>query len=121
MFGVGVQLPLGFFFVEPSLSLCVQLVLIPHFAPAALPTGAAFVAELGAAAARHMVATEAELDDGATARTPLPAVLLEEVIDHRAVVLSVARGVPWMGRLLAGCAEETLASWTGHLAIEGSH
>jgi len=118
---LGVQLPLLFFLVEPSLGLCVQLLLIPHLASAALPPGAAFVTELGCAAARHVVASEAELDYHSTARTPLPAVLLEQVIDHGAIVLTVTRGVPWVGGLLAVCAEETVASWTGHLAIKCLH
>ena len=117
----GVRAPFRLLVVQPPLRLGVQLVLVPHLAPAALPPGAAFVAELGAAAARHVVAAEAELDDRPAARAPLPAVRLEQVVDHRAVVLAVAGAVPWVGGLLAVCAEETMASWTGHLAIECLH
>lgn len=119
-----IRLPLCFLLRQPSFGLCVQLLLIPHLAPARLPPRGALVAELGAAPARHVVAPEGELDDRPAAGTPLPLVLLEEVVDHRAVVLpalSVARRVPWMGGLLAGCAEEAMARWAGHLTIECLH
>lgn len=116
-----VRLPFSFLFSKPPFRLCEQLLLIPHFASAVLPNRTALVTELGSAAARHVVATEAELNYSPTAWTPLPVVLLEKMVDHGAVVLSVAGGVPWMGGLLAGCAEETMAGWTSHLAIECLH
>ena len=124
-----VSLPLGFLLIEPSFGFCIQLLLIPHLASAALPTRRALVAELGAASAGDVVATEGEFDDCPTARTPLPVVLLEKVVDHGAFVhhsavalsLLVARRVPWMGRLLAGRAKETMAGWTSHLALECLH
>ena len=116
------RLPLRLFLVEPPFGLRIQLLLVPHLASAALPPRPALVAELGAASARHVVAPKGELDYCAAARTPLPVVLLEEVVDHRgAVVLSDARRVPWVRRLLAGRAEETVAGWARHLAVECLH
>ena len=121
------RLPLRLLLVEPPFGFRIQLLLIPHLACAALPPRAALVAELGAAPARHVVAPKRELDDCATAWTPLPAVLLEEVVDHGGAVVDVvvivwdARRVPWMGGLLAVRAEETVAGRARHLAIECLH
>ena len=123
------SLPLGFFLVEPPFGFCIQLLLVPHLASAVLPTRRALVAEFGAASAGDVVAPEGEFDYCPTAWTPLPVVLLEEVIDHSAFVhhrvvalsLSVARRVPWMGGLLASCAEETMAGWASHLTLECLH
>jgi len=118
-----VRLPLRFFLIEPPFGFRIQLFLIPHLASTALPMGRALVAELGAASARHVVAPEGELDYCAAARTPLPLVLLEEVVHHGGgvVLLSVAGLVPWMGGLLAVCAEETVAGRASDLAIECLH
>jgi len=119
-----VRLPLRLFLREPPFGLCMQLLLIPHLAPAALPPRCALVAELGAASAGDVVAPKGEFDDRPAAWTPLPVVLLEEVVDHGVVVvrdLAAARRLPWVGGLLAGCAEETMARWAGHLTIECLH